>query len=244
MADSRADFSSPEEREILMVVFRHVQVGRCVSSVTHDVNNHLGVIMAYAEILALDLKLNEDSQNMLDEIVSGVHRSSALINSLTDIARDRKRPDIRVMGLDQLLPRVLDLQRYDFKVRHIELEERIETGLPTMAMDLAKLQLAFLHLIGNMLEAVAEVEEKRARVTLATEEEGFRVAMWDSAPHIPEQDREKVFEPFFTTKNGAHLGLGLPAARRVIEEHGGRLTYEPDEGFVTWLPKENSYTQS
>jgi two-component system, NtrC family, sensor kinase len=243
MADARAGFSSPEERELLMDAFRHIQVGQCVSSVTHDVNNHLGVIMAYAEILALDLKLGEESQSMLDEIVSGVHRSSALINSLTDIARDRKRPDVRVMSLDQLLSRVLDLQRYDFKVRHIELEEKVCSGLPTMAMDLARLQLAFLHLIRNTLDALEDVEEKRARVTVAAEEEGFHVAIWDSAPAIPEDQREAVFEPFFTTRTGTHLGLGLPSARRVVEEHGGRLTYDPEEGFVAWLPKQNPFVQ-
>jgi len=243
MADPRAGFSSPEERELLMDVFRYVQVGQCVSSVTHDVNNHLGIIMAYAEILAMDLKPDAESRSMLDEIVSGVHRSSALINSLTDIARERKRPDIRVMGLDQLVSRVLDLQRYDFKVRHIELKERIEAGLPTIAMDFARLQLAFLHLISNALDALDGAEDKRAQVSVSLGEAGYRVAIWDSAPPIPEGHREAIFAPFFTTKSGAHLGLGLPAARRVIEEHGGRLAYDPEEGFVAWLPKESPFAQ-
>jgi signal transduction histidine kinase len=61
----------------------------------------------------------------------------------------------------------------------------------------------------------------------------------DTGPGIPARALAEMFKPYFTTKSGGS-GLGLPTSRRLIEEHGGRITVESEEGkgadFAVVLP--------
>ena len=61
------DLNSDDARERLTRLFRHAQVGRSVSSVTHDLNNYLGAIMAYAELAGMDKGISADTARMLGE---------------------------------------------------------------------------------------------------------------------------------------------------------------------------------
>ncbi|MCA3004703.1 MAG: hypothetical protein IOD15_04975, partial [Phycisphaerales bacterium] len=66
-----------------------------------------------------------------------------------------------------------------------------------------------------------------------------RVHVIDTGPGIPPEVLARIFQPYFTTKSGGS-GLGLPTARRIIEEHGGRLEVHSEVGrgsnFVVVLP--------
>lgn len=244
----KADTGSNDFRERVTLSHRYGQVGRCVSSVTHDVNNFLGAIMAYAELIGLDETLSADAQGMVEEIVGAVRKSSSLINNLTDVAR-RDRPDVRIVDPGAVVERALDLQRYDLKTAHIDVQSTSAPDLPPIPVDLPRLQRAIMALILNAKEAVEGKDVREIRVTSGPVEaetenaEGnglLEVAIWNSGPPIAEDLRERVFEPFFTTKGEDHLGLGLSAARATLHLHDGELTYCPERGFVARMPKFNS----
>ena len=67
-----------------------------------------------------------------------------------------------------------------------------------------------------------------------------RVHVIDTGPGIEEEDRERIFHPYVSKRKGG-TGLGLPTARRIVEEHGGRLHVESVVGdgsdFVIMLPR-------
>ena len=67
---SAAALPTPENYERLSEQFKHAQVGRCVNSVTHDVNNLLGAIMAYSELLSFDPGISEDGKTMAANIIT------------------------------------------------------------------------------------------------------------------------------------------------------------------------------
>ncbi|NIA16378.1 MAG: hypothetical protein GWP08_20145, partial [Nitrospiraceae bacterium] len=73
------DLDSQDFRDRVALLFRYGQVGRCVSSVTHDVNNVLGAIQAYSELLDLDENLSDESRRMTMQIGEGVAKCSALL---------------------------------------------------------------------------------------------------------------------------------------------------------------------
>jgi two-component system NtrC family sensor kinase len=220
-------------------LFRHAQVGTCVSGVAHDVNNLLGAIMAYAELVGLDQGLSPDSVRMLEEISGAATKCSALMNNLTDIAR-RERPDVRVVSPQELVDRAVALRRYDIKTARIELDVKGADNLPSVAVDLPKLERALMQLLANVIEAVADAEDRRLRITLGESASGVEIVFWNSGPPVNEGDRDRIFDPFFTTKGDEHLGLGLTIARETLCGQDGDLVYEPTRGFVVTLPRSKS----
>ncbi|NUM56225.1 MAG: HAMP domain-containing histidine kinase [Candidatus Hydrogenedentes bacterium] len=236
----RIDLTSDDARERLQRVFRHAQVGRSVSSVTHDLNNYLGAIMAYAELAGMDAGVTPDTKRMLGEVVNAVRKSSALVASLTDVAR-KEKPDVRIMDPAQLAERVLDLRRYDLRVANVALETRYDASLPLISINLPRLQLATMYLVSNAIEALDGRERKKLAVSVCRKDGGVEIVFADSAGPIDENVRAAMFDAFYTTKGIDHLGLGLALARATIEEHGGTLAYSPETGFVISLPTKTAY---
>ncbi len=236
---SDLDLTTPEAHARLARLYRYAQVGRCVSSVTHDVNNFLGAILAYVELIELDSTLTPESTRMVQEIVNAVRKSSALVNNLTDVSR-RERMDLRMTDSAQLMERVLDLRRYDMKVAQVGLKTDYATSLPTLLIDLPKVEQSLIYLVSNAIENVAGMERRQVHVTVTPSGDGVEFVVFDSGEPVPGENREHIFEPFFTTKEAEHVGLGLTIARETARLHDGDLVYEPDRGFVMRLPKQNS----
>lgn len=229
-------------RERSAQLYRFAQIGRCVNSVTHDVNNYLGAIMAYAELVAMDSNLSPESNRMLSEVIGAVRKSSTLVNNLTDVAR-KERLDVRIVDPANLMERVLDLRRYDMKVGHVTLATEYAPDLVNITVDLPKLQLAMMYLISNAIEALEHVKVKRLDIKIATEGGCVLFLFKDSGPAIATDVCDRMFQPYFTTKTRDHLGLGLTLARATIEDHDGELSYHPSVGFVIRIPLDNRHSR-
>ncbi len=113
-----------------------------------------------------------------------------------------------------------------------------------MRVDRRQLREAFQNLINNAIEAAPE----GGRVAILAEhrpsENGagsasYRVQVEDNGPGISEDLREHVFALFFTTKPDIGTGLGLPIVKKIVESHGGHVTFDCGNGgtvFTVTLP--------
>lgn len=229
------DLSNEENRERLTRLFRYAQVGRCVSSVTHDINNFLGVIQAYMELVELDPGLGDESRRMLTEALGSVKKCATMLGSLTSVAR-KERPDRRMVSLPALLDEVVDLKRYDYRVSQVTLDTQWESGLPDMAIDIPKFSMAIIHLMMNALEAVEGESKRLVRITARRQDDCVEIAFWNSGPAVYADEVDLLFEPFRTTKGGEHVGLGLFVAREAARLHRGDIVYNPERGFVLSVP--------
>jgi len=119
----------------------------------------------------------------------------------------------------------------------VELIREIEPGLPAVRADRDQILQVLLNLVRNAVEAMPDGGP--VRVTARREGEAVVFSVTDSGPGISPEDLPRVFEPYFTTKEGG-TGLGLAIARRIAEEHGGRLDLESTPGrgatFTLRLP--------
>lgn len=231
--------ADPEQLNRLFELFRFAQAGHCLSAVTHDANNMLGAIMAYAELLMLDPGVKEDSHKMLANMADAAKRGSLLMNSLTGIIQKRKAQE-GIADMAVLLQETVSLNSYDFKVFRIDFELILDDELPSMLVNAGDLKLALLALIANMQEALENAPERRAELRARKSEQYLSIEVWNSGPPIAQEIRERIFQPFFTTKTAPHLGLGLPVARRIARSHEGGLEYDPERGFVLTLPIERT----
>jgi signal transduction histidine kinase len=114
----------------------------------------------------------------------------------------------------------------------------LDPNLPPFSCDVRLLRQALINLVTNAIEAPGRTN--RVRITGTTTREGqLKLAIIDDGDGIPEADVERIFRPFFTTR-ATGTGLGLAVVQRIVEAHGGTITYAPTPGggatFEVLLP--------
>ena len=234
------DLRSEQLRARLEAVYYKAEAGRCLNGVTHDLNNYFGTILAYAEILSLEVE-DEDAKRSINEIIDGVRRGAKLANKLNGIARPEKT-NVSLVDLDMLVEGMCELRAYDFREAGVSLRTNLSGGA-SLVVDAPKLEMATVSLLSNALEnAVSGEGDPVVEVSVAAEEDGGLLTVWDSGPPAPEPDWDAMFEPFYTKRNGAHVGLGLHVVRQIAAYHDGGVSYHPSHGFRLWLPRSNSLT--
>ena len=191
--------------------------------VAHELRAPLTVIRGYLEMLGQPL--DEES------------RAEAIENALAAVDRtDKMLADVLasfVGGSDLFAPKELT----PTSLRELLLEIADELGpLYGRSIELSGsegvfecdrplLRQAFANLIDNALKHSPDGSTVRARVSKAAE--SVTIEIEDDGPGIPVEAHEKIFEPFFRLDNGVSgMGLGLPVARAIIENHGGTLRLE------------------
>jgi signal transduction histidine kinase len=118
-----------------------------------------------------------------------------------------------------------------FADKQVSLGLTVGRGPKQIRADSFQLKLALLNLLLNALQATPP----GGAVEIATAGDGAQLSIEirDSGEGVAPERIERVFDVFFTTREGG-TGLGLPIARRIIDEHGGSLALEsaPDRGTV------------
>ena len=220
-------------------IFGFAQVGRCVGGIVHDINNYLGVVMAYAELVEFDEGLSDESRRMLQEIGNSVAKSSELLNTLTITSRLNSEAASMVDPND-IIRRVLDLRLYALRTQRIEVETTYAENPPSIVVNVSKFQMALLLLLMNAQENIELQREDGGKRTIQVsvsvdQENAVTFSIKDSGP---ESSGTQLFEPFNTTHEKDHLGLGLSQAREIAHAHNGTLTCQPGNGFVLALPRD------
>jgi two-component system sensor kinase FixL len=95
-------------------------------------------------------------------------------------------------------------------------------------MDKVQIQQVIVNLLRNAVEALDGRDVRE--ITVASEAEGDRhiaIEVRDTGPGVAPEMLERLFQPFATTKQEG-MGIGLSICRKIVESHGGRLTYHPN----------------
>jgi two-component system, NtrC family, sensor kinase len=164
--------------------------------------------------------------------VRNLQLASRRITGLVSSLRSYTRPDgdpLDDVDLHAGLDDTLRLTAH--RLRDIEVE-RHYGPLPRLRCHPAQLDQVWTNLLVNAADSL----EGSGRITITTDrpdEEHVRVRIVDDGPGIDPEVLPKVFEPRFTTKQGTvrfGLGLGLGIAKRIVDDHGGRLTLASEPG--------------
>ncbi|MDE0885104.1 MAG: ATP-binding protein [Myxococcota bacterium] len=171
----------------------------------------------------------------------GLKRTSALVGDLREFARPGSRGETQTdVNVEAGLRSTLTLVGHAIAAANAELDVQIEPGLPGLAGDPGGLNQVYLNLLKNAVEALGP-RGGTIRVRAAREAEHVSIRIGDDGQGIAPEIRERLFEPFFTTKDAAGgTGLGLAICQRIVDDHGGTLTLESEEGrgaeFIVRLP--------
>ncbi|MFZ5440958.1 MAG: ATP-binding protein [Myxococcota bacterium] len=201
-----------------------IAIGNLAGGVAHEINNPLGGILAFSQLMKRDAGRSAQDLEALDLIEESAMRCKRIVESLLKFSRRSKVEDRRSFDLSKCVEDAAVLFRAQIKkYPKAKLELKLVSGLPDVYGDPSQLGQVVLNLLHNGLQALPEgdgtllVETGRDDVNA-----WFRVS--DTGCGIPEENLNRIFEPHFTTKPpGEGTGLGLSIAYRIVEDHGGHF---------------------
>lgn len=209
---------------------RLADVGQLAAGLAHEIKNPLSTLSLNLQLLAEDWSDEEaDSpsgrrvRRKIDLLTRETERLSGVLDDFLRFARGHDlKPAIQ--DLNAVLEEVLDFFAPEAQQRGIELR-RYLNPVPNVCVDTDLLKQALLNTLVNAQQAMPDGGELTIQTGLNGD--GVLTEIIDTGCGIAEEDREKVFKPYFSTKQGG-TGLGLPMARRIVEEHDGRIRVESE----------------
>lgn len=233
-----------EERRLHREVIQQEKmaaIGMLAGGVAHEINNPLGGILAFVQLMKKDAKNNKSMFEDLTEVEKAALRCKKIVADLLDFSRVSKDRERRELDVNELIEKVFPFIQRELRSLNIELVFDGAARLPRIFGIPDRLEQVFLNLMTNACHAMP----KGGTLTVRTSTGGgggfVKVHVRDTGVGIPAEIREKIFDPFFTTKEpGKGTGLGLSISYRIVKEQGGEIICNGVEGggteFVLRLP--------
>ncbi len=228
-----------ELEETRMQLFQSAKMaalGKLAAGVAHQINNPLGGISLFAQLLLEEYSLEPGAQEDVQRILDDAQRCRDTVKELLEFAR-QSAADTKPEDLNRALSRTLFLLEKHAIFQNITIVKDFDPELPMVSCDLQQMSHVFMNLILNAAEAM----EGSGTLTIATrgaQSGSVQISISDTGPGIPKEALSNIFDPFFTTKEaGKGTGLGLSVAYRIVQNHGGMLSAwnNPDRGARFWI---------
>jgi signal transduction histidine kinase len=231
------------QKDKLARVSQIASMSELSSSLAHEINQPLAIILSNAEAAQRQLEKqapnHAELRDILKDIVAADIRAADVIRRLRSILQ-RGQPSLEAVVPAQLFSSVMKLLKTDLDSSGAVVARKIPKRLPILMADRIPVEQVLINLIKNALEAMQDngARGKSLVLSCANEGDGVRFTVRDNGCGLPESV-DWIFEAFHTTKpNG--LGLGLKICNTIIEAHGGRLWAETNKGrgasFHFYLP--------
>ncbi|MBW3599249.1 MAG: sensor histidine kinase [Planctomycetes bacterium] len=234
------DLNPEQQIAQLQEMLAHTQqlaaLGELVSTTTHEFNNVLMTVINYAR-MGLRHKDHETREKALQKILAAGERAARITASILGMARNRSESfeptDLAKLIEDTLLLLERELSKYRIRV------DRQLHPVPPVLANGNQMQQVLLNLVTNARQAMPRGGELLIRLSHQEAEGAVELLIRDYGEGIPADKLPRIFDPFFSTKSGPDesgkggTGLGLSAARNIIESHRGKIRVESTVGVGT-----------
>jgi two-component system NtrC family sensor kinase len=220
-------------------------MGQLSAGIAHELNNPLGIITMYSNILKDEAAPDDPIRKDLDLIAEQAERCKKIVGGLLNFAR-KNQVTLEEININQLLERSISSVIVPKNVK-ISLESRCLQ--PEINLDYDQMGQVLTNLLKNAVEAMPE-DGGLINVLITDTPEAVTINISDTGIGIPEENMNKLFTPFFTTKTvGKGTGLGLPIIYGIVKMHKGNVTVksnaDPAKGptgttFTLTLPRSSN----
>ena len=227
-------------------VTRVITMGELAASIAHEVNQPLSGVVINGNTclrwLAATPPNLEEAREAAKRVVRDGKRAGDVIARIRALAT-KSGSSREQFNINESVQEVIGLARDEVGRKGVTLRTELADQLPEVTGDRVQLQQVLLNLMTNAVDAMSMIDDRPRELVIKTQpdEAGqVQVSVRDSGIGLEEEGMQKIFAPFYTTKP-AGMGMGLSISRSIIQNHGGRLWAEPNEGpgttFHFTLPK-------
>ena len=206
-------------------------LGRVAAQVAHEVRNPLAGLLLYSEHLKgkLDGKVPPADAQLINKIIETINHLTATTEQILNYARPVTLA-LKTVDLNDVARDVVQLLSTEISAHNIEIVMELDSSPVSGMLDEASIRAATLNLVLNAVQAMSS----GGRLTISTKRDGKRMWMTikDTGAGMSPERIKQIFEPFNTTKSRG-LGLGMPYAQKIIQQHGGRIEVESRQGTGT-----------
>ena len=200
-------------------------MGRMAAGVAHEIRNPLSSMKMTVQMLQEGAQDREPYALLLREI----ERLELTAAELVGVSQPLRKEPVK---LDTVVDEVLELMRRQLEHLSIRVEKRF-APVPAVDVDVARFKRCVMNLVLNGAQAMPSGGP--IRVGVSTRDGRVRLEVSDEGPGVPADVRDRIFEPFVTTKQDG-VGLGLALTKRIVEDHGGAIGFDPAErGTTFWI---------
>ena len=225
----------------LMQQEKMAAIGMLAGGVAHEINNPLGGLIAFVQLMKKDAPNSEHLMSDLCEVEDAAKRCKKIVADLLDFSRMSRDGELHFVDINNIIKKTATLMRSDFKKQKIDFNFDACPQLPPVMGLSDRLQQVVLNLMTNACHAMSQGGTLTAKTNIDKESDNIIVRIKDTGDGIPDEVKGSIFDPFFTTKEqGKGTGLGLSISYRIIKEHGGKIEFSSEVGvgteFILWLP--------
>jgi signal transduction histidine kinase len=217
--------SVEEEKEKLQIQLQHVErlafVGELSAGIAHELNEPLGRVLGFAQLIKKAGSLNEQQSEDLERIIKASLYSREIIKKLMIFSRQMPQQLTKV-NLNTIVNNILYFIDVRFQSRGITITKQLDSSLPEIYADEVQMSQVLVNLITNAVYAMP----KGGDITVTTKKKtnGISLIVKDTGTGMTADVKSKIFEPFFTTKPvGQGTGLGLSVVQGIIDSHQGKI---------------------
>lgn len=237
---NRAERQLREQRDQIAHTGRVSALGQLAASLAHELDQPLGAILNNAEAARILLGKTKprisELREILEDIVVDDRRAGQILDRIR--AMVQKHPfQPTPVDIPRLLKETVHLVQPAAAKKRIKLETFCEPGLPKVEGDPILLQQALLNLVLNSVDAIGQRDDGVISLRAGEAEAScVGISVSDNGGGVAPDEAAYLLQPFHTTKEGG-LGMGLPIANSIMEQHGGflRVDNQPGRGLAVSL---------
>ncbi|HUB08575.1 MAG TPA: ATP-binding protein [Myxococcales bacterium] len=232
LADRKANELELARR--LLRVQRLAAVGQLAAGLAHEINNPLGTILAFSQILLRDQRLVPENLEAVQFIEQAAQRCRRVIDAVVKFGVPSSAAPGEVK-IDDLIRETVGLLEPEIRRANAALKIDVESPTPATRGSFQELEQVVTALLRNALEALPGPSGERSIALRGFRRGGLAcLSVHDSGRGIALEIRDRIFDPFFSTKaEGEAAGLGLTIAERIAQTHGGQLELVSEPGGGT-----------
>jgi signal transduction histidine kinase len=199
-------------------------LGEMATGLAHEIRNPLAGIAGVIEIIGRDLPSSSPARAVVKDVRQEIARINHIVTDLLQTARPHP-PTVRKSDLNTTVEHAVMLGRQQAMAKSVEIELHKDSSLPEVEHDGDQIHQVLLNLLLNALQALdSPLAGHSGKITVTVRPQGSTavVEVSDNGRGIAPDHLPNIFRPFYTTK-GDGTGLGLSLARRIVEDHHGRI---------------------
>jgi len=233
-----------EQQMMLVQASKMSSLGEMASSIAHEINNPLTVVLGRCEILQMQHEAtgagNPEMLKGIELIDKMSKRILKIVRGLQALARDQRHDAMELVNLNDVLRETLALCEQRIKIGVAEFRTPDLKDPIWVKCRPTQVSQVILNLLNNSYDAIGAQPNNWIHLEVHRRGGELQIVVTDSGPGLTAAVREKLFTPFFTTKPvGKGAGIARSVTRSSIESHGGTLELgaaHENTRFVIHLP--------